>query len=505
MTQSTKKRITVSDVLTEHIHKWQRGDIITIEAGTGVGKSHFIKNELYPIAKKERARILFFLNRTRLNEQFREEIRRDGKSDVITIILYQKYEWELQKNSAIVKADYKYIVCDEFHYFLTESRYNKNTEDSFYAMINEKSKIRICMSATADAMIAFLKYKNIKHESYSIPHDYSHIKEMIFYQNDKVLEKFLRQIPKNHKAICFTKSSAKAFKLHDTFKNSMFVCSPSGSAPEKKHMDKEKVSKMLIDEKFDEQFVFSTSTLDNGINLKDKLIKYVIVDIMDIDVLIQCLGRKRIIDHSDKVIVIIKNISNKMLNKLIRDCDKQIEPALYLQEHGTSNYVEKYRKQPNRIVYDRPVNNEVGYDKAINDLMFFKEIYDKQFFEKVVSEEDGYMNYIKVKLQQDTYTILDDTYEKADITDYLDTIVGKRLYKEEQAELIKKVDLHDGRRRRQKDVEQLNIYFQKNSLPYNINNDSKTNKDRRRRLDNGEANPNYNKRYWILAKHMVFD
>ncbi|WP_170970866.1 hypothetical protein [Paenibacillus terrae] len=157
-------------------------------------------------------------------------------------------------------------------------------------MINETSKIRICMSATADAMIAFLKYKNIKHESYSIPHDYSHIKELIFYQNDKVLEKFLRQIPKNHKAICFTKSSAKAFKLHDTFKNSMFVCSPSGTAPEKKHMDKEKVSKMLIDEKFDEQFVFSTSTLDNGINLKDKLIKYVIVDIMDIDVLIQCLG-----------------------------------------------------------------------------------------------------------------------------------------------------------------------------------------------------------------------
>ncbi|MGW8957125.1 hypothetical protein [Paenibacillus sp. NPDC055715] len=58
-----------------------------------------------------------------------------------------------------------------------------------------------------------------------------------------------------------------------------------------------------------------------------------------------------------------------------------VEPALYLQEHGTSSYGEKYRKQSNRIVYDRPVNNEVGYDKAINDLMFFKEIYDKQFFE----------------------------------------------------------------------------------------------------------------------------
>jgi hypothetical protein len=505
LTQSTKKRITVSDVLKDHVHKWQRGDIITIEAGTGVGKSHFIKHQLYPIAKKERVRILFFLNRTRLNEQFREEIKRDGKSDVITIILYQKYEWELRKNSAIVKADYKYIVCDEFHYFLTESRYNKNTEDSFYAMINEKSKIRICMSATADAMIAFFKYKDIQHESYSIPHDYSHIKELIFYQNDKVLEKFLCQIPKNHKVICFTKSSAKAFKLHDTFKDSMFVCSRSGTASEKRYMNKEQVSKMLIDEKFDEQFVFSTSTLDNGINLKDKQIKYVIADIMDVDVLIQCLGRKRIIDKTDTVTVIIKNISNKMLKKLIRDCDRQIEPALYLQEHGASSYVQKYKKQSNRIIYDRPVNNEVGYDKAINDLMFFKEIFDKQFFEQVASEENGYMNYIKTKLQQDAYTILDDTYEKADITDYLDSIIGTRLYKEEQAELIKKVNLRDGRGRQQKDVEQLNIYFQKNSLPYNLNNDSKMNKDGRRRLDNGDVNPNYNKRYWILAKHIVFD
>jgi hypothetical protein len=115
------------------------------------------------------------------------------------------------------------------------------------------------------------------------------------------------------------------------------------------------------------------------------------------------------------------------------------------------------------------------------------------------------MNYIKTKLQQDAYTILDDTYEKADITDYLDSIIGTRLYKEEQAELIKKVNLRDGRGRQQKDVEQLNIYFQKNSLPYNLNNDSKMNKDGRRRLDNGDVNPNYNKRYWILAKHIVFD
>ncbi|KAF6556358.1 DEAD/DEAH box helicase family protein [Paenibacillus sp. EKM202P] len=498
MAQSIKKRITVSDILTEHVHKWQRGDIITIEAGTGVGKSHFIKHELYPIAKKERSRILFFLNRTRLNEQFREEIKRDGKTDVITIILYQKYEWELLNNKVIVKEDYKYIVCDEFHYFLTESRYNKNTEDSFYAMINEKSKIRICMSATADAMIAFFKYKNIQHASYSIPHDYSHIKELIFYQNSKVLEKFLHQIPKNHKAICFTRSAKKAFKLHDIFKDSMFVCSPSGNASEKKYMNKEQVSKMLIDEKFDEQFVFSTSTLDNGINLRDKQIKYIVADITDVDVLIQCLGRKRIIDKSDKVTVIIKNISNKMLNKLIRDCDRQIEPALYLQEHGTSSYVEKYRKQPNRIVYDRPANNEVGYDKAINDLMFFKEIYDKQFFEQVANEENGYMNYIKTKLQQATYTILDDTYDKADITDYLDTIIGKRLYKEEQAELIKKLNLRDGRDRRLKSYRTINEYFNEDDMPYNIRG---KNRDQRRVLENGHINPNYNKTFWLLAKH----
>ncbi|WP_182096087.1 DEAD/DEAH box helicase family protein, partial [Paenibacillus polymyxa] len=490
------KRITVSDVLKDHMHKWQRGDIITIEAGTGVGKSHFIKNGLYPVAKEEGSKILFLLNRTRLNEQFQKEIERDCKTDVITIRLYQKYEWELIHNNVVVNEEYKYLVCDEFHYFLTESKFNENTEDSFNAIIKEKNKIRIFMSATADAMISYLKFKNIEHESHSIPHDYSHIKELIFYKNDKVLEKFLGTVPKNKKAICFNKSSAKGLALHETFKNSLFVCSDSGTTKEKKYVDKDKVMNMLTEEKFAEKFLFTTSTLDNGVNLKDRAIKYVIADIGDVDTLIQCLGRKRIIDKRDKVTVIIKDISDKMINKLIRDCEIQINPAIYLKENGAAEYVKKYKKKTNnKIVYDCLSDDETGYKKTINELRFFKENYDKELYESMLLEENGYMNYIQSKLQQQTYTVLDDTYEKVSLSDFLDTLINKRLYKEDQDKLVKKIGLRDGRKRLQKSAKSLNVYFSENEIPYVI---SYKNRDKRRTLSNGQPNPNHDKYYWVI-------
>ena len=53
-----KKRVS-EIITTEEIKKWNKGDIITITAGTGAGKSYFIKNILYAFAKQENKKILF--------------------------------------------------------------------------------------------------------------------------------------------------------------------------------------------------------------------------------------------------------------------------------------------------------------------------------------------------------------------------------------------------------------------------------------------------------------
>nr|WP_275078639.1 DEAD/DEAH box helicase family protein [Paenibacillus sp. O199] len=420
---------------------------------------------------------------------------------MIDIFTYQKVENRLgRENNATLKDEYGYIVCDEFHYFLTESIYNSRTEDSFKLIMSHSNKTRIFMSATADITIDFFKFKDIEYRSYYVPHDYSHIKELLFYRDEKVLEKYLSKVRKGYKAIAFFTQATKAYELHKRFEDSMFVCA-EGNAEFKKYINKDQIRLMLTEETFNEKYLFTTSTLDNGINLRDQQLKYIVCDIQDVDVLIQCLGRKRIIDTKDKVTVVIKNITDKEIGQKIKAKNQIINPTQYLLENGSMKYIEKYpRYYSNPLVYDKLNKDKTGYDKAVNELRFFKECSDKKNLELLLENQDGYLNHIKTKLQKENFIMLDEKYEKATLEDYLDERIGHRLYKEEQMKLAKKINLTDGRSRLQKSCNSFNTYFYDNCLPYTIKD---KNIDQRRVLGDGSNNPNYKKSYWLIAKFSV--
>ncbi len=83
-----KKR--VSDIITAtDINSWNKGDVVTISAGCGVGKSYFIKNILYAKAKAENKKILMFVHRSKCSDQFEFEIESAGKTDIIDIKTYR--------------------------------------------------------------------------------------------------------------------------------------------------------------------------------------------------------------------------------------------------------------------------------------------------------------------------------------------------------------------------------------------------------------------------------
>lgn len=442
---------------------------------------------------------MFLVNRTRLKDQFQREIEQDNKGDTIEIFLYQKIESKLgREKNATFKDEYGYIVCDEFHYFLTESLYNSNTENSFKLIMAHSDKTRIFMSATADITIDFFKFKQIDFISYSVPHDYSHIKELLFYRNEKVLEKYLSKVRKGQKVIAFFTQATKAYELHKRFEDSMFVCA-EGNSDYKKYVNKDRVKQMLEKETFEEMFLFTTSTLDNGINLLNKKIKYIVCDIQDMDVLIQCLGRKRIIDNTDKVTVIIRNITDKEIGQRIRNKNRIINPATYLLENGSIAYMDKYKRNHNNpIIYVEPNKDRTNPEFFVNELRLFKECADIKNLKLLQETTNGYVEYIKNKLQKESYTMLDETHEKATLSDYLDSIIGKRLYKDKQEEFIKMINLRDGRNRLQRGCRQFNEYFTENELHYSVKDKLKDNK---RKLENNEPNPNYTKTYWVLAKY----
>lgn len=341
-----KKRLRVANVVDNfEIEQWEDGSIITISAGTGTGKSYFVKNTLFSHAKDEGKKILMLIHRTNCVDQFKAEIKRDGKEKYIDIMTYQAIESRELNHCGLDMSQYKYIVCDEFHYFIGDASFNKTTDISFENIMKQTHATRIFMSATGNSMKRYMNsVRKIKTIDYEIPLDFSFIGALTFYNKDDTLYAFADEaIRKNNKAIFFIQSAKKAYELYKKYeKYAMFVCGKIDS--HYNNVDAEKLNSMLTEEKFHDLFLITTSCLDAGVNIIDKELKHIVIDIKDIGSLIQCLGRKRI-QGDEKIYAYIKTINNQQLGGLETNTKKNIVMANYLRndsnmyELGNWNFI----------------------------------------------------------------------------------------------------------------------------------------------------------------------
>lgn len=482
------KKLRVSDVVTiEQIKSWDLGDIITIKAGTGVGKSWLIKNRLYDIAKSENKKILMLIHRSNCTEQFIDELVRDNKVDIIDIKTYQKLEFKELKSYFNDLSEYKYIVCDEFHYFMSDASFSKTTDMSFDLILSQSSAIKIFMSATGDQMKRFINdNKNIETIDYELPIDFDFVEDLSFFQNDDTFEMFMDEIiTRNEKAIFFIQSAKKAYELFKKYKDyCLFNCSKHNK-DYYKYIDKDKIKEMLINERFEELILITTTCMDAGVNLVDTKIQHVICEVEDTGVLIQCIGRKRIQTEDDKIHLYIKVINNNALGGKETQLKKRIHMANFLKEHTVKEFIEEFPRQYDysNMVYDEIVMENNKGTKKINELMFFKceedlsEILAIKGYGKY-----GYCKYIKTLFGVEFYNMIEEQNKVDELEKYLDSIVGKRLFKDEQKELIEKIDLKVNRRL-QKSYDKLNDGLKMINLNYII-----------------IPKKSNNKRYWIIEK-----
>jgi len=483
-----KKKLRVSNIITiEEIKLWNLGDCITIKAGTGVGKSWLIKNTLYDIAKSENKKILMLIHRSNCTEQFLDEISRDGKSDIIDIKTYQKLEHKELKEYFNDLSEYHYIVCDEFHYFMSDASFSKTTDISLDLILSQTFATKIFMSATGDQMKRYInKNKNTETIDYELPIDFDFIKSLSFFYNDETFEIFIDEIiEKNEKTIFFIQSAKKAYDLFNKYKDyCLFNCSKHNK-DYYKYVDKDKIKTMLTKEKFEELILITTTCMDAGVNLVDMGIKHIICEVEDTGTLIQCIGRKRIQNDNDKIHLYIKVISNNALGGKETQLKKKIHMAEFLKTHTVKEFILEFPRQYDftNIVYDEIVNEQNKGTKKINELMFFKCEEDLHEIKIIKSfGKYGYCEYIKTIFGVKLYMIIEEQNVINELEGYLDGIVGKRLYKDEQKELIEKIDLKVNRRL-QKSYDKLNNGLKMIDLGYMI-----------------LPKKSNNKRYWIVEK-----
>lgn len=495
----------VSELVTiEHINSWKNGDIITIEAGTGAGKSYFTKNNLYAVAERDNEKILFLIHRSNCVNQFQMEIDKAKKTGNIHIHTYQSLEAKDLRNEDIDFSKYKYIVCDEFHYFMSDAAFNKFTDISLDAILNQTDKVRIFMSATGDRVRDYIKNKKeMKITPYVIPTDYSFINSLTFYNNDESLDSIVKKImDTGKKAIFFFQSAEKAYQIHYKYKEiSLFNCSKHNNAYYK-FVDEKKINTMLQEELFDESILFTTTCMDAGVNIRDKDLQYIICDVKDTGTLVQCIGRKRLEGKDDGIHLFIKGIDNRSLGGSYSKLTNKMEPAIFLMKNDNETYNLKYRRDydKNNIVYNDIIKgNKEHSELKVNELMLYKCITDKLEIEQMMKQDYGYYKYIARKFgfydldYGYSYTIFEDENQKISLEEYLDSILGKKLFKEEQTEL-KQMFKENGLSAKTLGINTINGNLKDRKLPYTIEI------GKRKSYRDEDGNVKKEQSHWVVGK-----
>ncbi len=390
--------MNVTDAIQKEYIEWQRGDIITISAGTGKGKSHFIKNDLYDHAKSRGKRILFFLHRTNMLEQFKAEIAAEGKNDVIELITYQSFEKAIIRQKQCDLWMYEYIICDEYHYFGNDSSFNKYTDLSLNEIIEgANDRIVVLMSATNEFIKEYLHdRKSINPKEYVLPAKYDYVKTLEFFDDvQHVIEGLEKLKNEGKKALIFIESANDCYELYKQFKeHSMFICGKSHS--NYKYVDEEKREQFLKNQRFDDLFLFTTQTLDAGVNIIDDDLQFIIVDIADPDVLVQCVGRKRIRDEKDDYVhLVVKNRSNGKLGYDKGNLTTRMKHAKYFEEHSQEEYNREFYREPDpyQLVYYEPLPNQL-YKIGVNELLYDSYKYKYKRLEAIQEMAGGYRQFI---------------------------------------------------------------------------------------------------------------
>ncbi|MBC2436942.1 hypothetical protein [Clostridium saccharobutylicum] len=123
-------------------------------------------------------------------------------------------------------------------------------------------------------------------------------------------------------------------------------------------------------------------------------------------------------------------------------------------------------------------------------------MYDSILSKEGTSKYITYKTIIALALQMNSKDIeCMEIYEVIlSLEECLEKLVGEKLYKDKQKELVEFIELKDARGRLQKSIGQLNEYLVANKIPYIIKNPStKTYRD-----ETGKVKKE--KSYWVIGK-----
>ncbi len=424
--------------------EWTPNSNILISAGMGTGKTTFALDILAEYAKQNNKRILYLSNRKALNEEIYSKIEKNKLQGIVFPITYHKLQKVLldkgknKTQNRIDKSiydDIDYIICDECHYFITDS-WTNITDISYEYILNHQQAIKLYMSATGFYVFNELEkqLQNKEIINYYLPNDFSYIEKINFYSQQEYVNNLINSLPAHEKLIYFNRKLDNVLDLHKQYKDiSSFVCSDKNKQY-KDHITKD----ALVDHKLTNQLTFVTTVWDNGINIIDSSVRHIVIDIVDLVTLIQCIGRRRIINNNDKVILHIRNWNKEELTQFINPKFAQRKLNDYF-----INENEEYLKQlkigeveKGKCLYNDFSTKELTLNKLMDKNIRIQ--IDEYYLATV--KNNSFAEFINKVIKCENIELID--YSKdikhqqiLELELYLNSIDGEHLYNEHQQEL----------------------------------------------------------------------
>ncbi len=487
----------IADAITpEMMAEWQLGHKILITSNTGTGKTYFIMSTLYQACKAKGYKALLLTNRVSLKEQL-ISLYGEQSEDVITIMNYQSFAEYIKFQPKRIENKYTIVIADEAHFFFSDSTFSNETDIPLNYLVNDtNNELVIFISATSK----ILQYYFGSLQDHKIDFNYQFIrpyrfKEYYYWSDIEVIRKMLLSLPKDEKAIYFCSNIKQAYKLYmDMRDSSAFICA-TNNPKFGKYCSIDTLKSLKENQKFEEQILFTTSVIENGINIIDPQVKHIIIDLKDFDTIIQCIGRRRITDKNDLPSIYVKQFKQSSLQTQINNLEYKMKPLEYFRTHNNDDFNKQYgKKSTYGLIYTESLSKDQNIcQHVVNSAREMKYKYDMDLLQQI-NKDDGKFGHLKylcdyMQIPFEEFQDLSLYYDQVTILDKLNYYLDKQLFGEDKSQFIDflKKDVLKPLQGGYK-VCTINKYFEDINIPYYIKEDK----------ENSRKSPNRNKRYWIL-------
>lgn len=484
----------VSDVINEEtLDNLNNNTHYLILAGTGCGKTYFVKNTIREFVLGNSKRLLVLTHRASLKNQTRADINDADmvygfyNDDDLQVINYQSL---LEQEDGFIDS-FNYIVCDESHYFTNDS-WNGRTKDEFELVKNSKA-IKIYMTATYKTFVKLFDENDkveMLYKQYGIDVNLSNMDKnirTIYKTTDK--DKYLAFIQqRENKTLSIYSSSQKAYEDSLKLKDSIFNCSKS-NRDYSKYRDNEVMNHLEKNKKFENKVLCSTTPIEGGVDIIDTKLDligfsgYFLKDAVE-----QIAGRKRFIFEDDVLDFLVLEPSKGAKSKRISDILKDLSDISRAELDGFETILEERKNKTTIPRWARVEDNKeltIDYtkvEKMKDELEWLYQIKD-----------DGISNHLAEIHGLLEYNIVDLDTEDLEL-DIFEKFVDKKMFKKYNEDVEKHIGEEyvlqdefkeflkanyglragDGGKSTSLGIKTINGFFEENNVPYKLENNSKS-------------------------------